>query len=114
MGFIVYVVLAILSMQLSMILAGCAIQPDSNGHVNIPNDPKGWTSIGNDAFSSCTSLRSVTIGDSVTSIGNGAFSRTSLGSVIIPDNVTSIGDSAFYSCTSLKSVTIGDLSLIHI
>ena len=71
--------------------------------------PDSVTSIGDYAFSSCTSLRSVTIPDSVTSIGDDAFRNcTSLTSVTIGDSVTSIGGYAFYWCTSLTSVTIGD------
>ena len=67
------------------------------------------TSIGGSAFEDCTSLKSVTIPDSVTSIGSSAFSGcTSLKSVTIPDSVTSIGSSAFSGCTSLTSVTIGN------
>ena len=67
------------------------------------------TSIGKEAFYGCTSLTSVTIGDSVTSIGDHAFADcTSLKSLTIPDSVTSIGDYAFSWCTSLTSVTIGD------
>ncbi|MBE6529140.1 MAG: leucine-rich repeat domain-containing protein [Ruminococcaceae bacterium] len=61
------------------------------------------------AFYNCTSLTSVTIGNSVTSIGEYAFSWcTSLTSVIIPDSVTSIGEYAFSGCTSLTSMTIGN------
>ena len=60
------------------------------------------TSIGKYAFRNCTSLTSVTIGDSVTSIGNYAFRGcTSLTGVNIPDSVTSIGNDAFSGCTSL-------------
>ena len=67
------------------------------------------TSIGGIAFSNCTGLTSVTIGDGVTSIGNSAFARcTSLTSITIPDSVTSIGQYAFDKCTSLRSVTIDD------
>ncbi|GHV88181.1 hypothetical protein AGMMS50267_05410 [Spirochaetia bacterium] len=67
------------------------------------------TSIGSYAFRGCSGLASVTIGDSVTSIGNYAFSGCSdLASVTIPDIVTSIGSSAFSGCSSLASVTIGD------
>ena len=66
-------------------------------------------SIGNYAFNNCTSLKSVTIPDSVTSIGSSAFNNcTSLMSVTIPDSVTSIDTYAFYSCTSLKTITIPD------
>ena len=71
--------------------------------------PDSVTSIGSSAFEGCTSLRSVTIGNSVTSIGTYAFAYcTSLTSVTIPDSVTSIGTYAFAYCTSLTSITIPD------
>ena len=58
----------------------------------------------------CSSLTSVTIPDSVTSIGYQAFSGCSnLESVTIPDSVTSIGSYAFSDCSSLESVYITDL-----
>ena len=69
--------------------------------------PEG-VDIEDSAFNECTSLTSVTIPDSVTSIGDYAFKYcTGLTSITIPDSVTSIGDSAFMGCTSLTSVTIG-------
>ena len=65
------------------------------------------TSIGNNAFSECSSLTSVTIPNSVTSISNSAFSSCrGLTSVTIPNSVTSIGNYAFHYCSSLTSVTI--------
>ena len=71
--------------------------------------PDSVTSIGAYAFYSCSSLSSVTIGESVTSIGNYAFEDCyALTSVTIPDSVTSIGEGAFNSCSSLSSVTIGE------
>ena len=71
--------------------------------VTIPNSV---TSIG-EAFSGCKSLKSVIILNGVTSIGEGAFMGcTSLRSVTIPNSVMGIGDVAFMGCTSLKSVTI--------
>ena len=71
--------------------------------------PESVTSIGDAAFEDCSSLQSITIPASVTSIGDSAFEDcSSLQSVTIPDSVTSIGDSAFEDCSSLLSVTIPD------
>ena len=68
---------------------------------------EGIKQIAGGAFYECSSLTSVTIGNSVTSIGNRAFYYcTSLTSVTIPNSVTSIGESAFQSCSGLTSVTI--------
>ena len=72
--------------------------------VTIPNSVK---SIGDRAFKWCFFLQSVTIPNSVTSIGDEAFSDcNSLQSVTIPNSVKSIGNSAFSLCNSLQSVTI--------
>ena len=69
--------------------------------------PNSVTSIGYEAFSGCSGLTSVVIGNSVTSIGKLAFEGCSgLTSISIPNSVTSIGNAAFIDCTGLKSVTI--------
>jgi len=65
------------------------------------------TSIGEGAFSFCTNLINITIGDSVTNIENYAFQESSLVNVNIPNSVTSIGNWAFSSCLSLTNVIIG-------
>ena len=71
--------------------------------------PDSVTSIGECAFSGCSGLTGVAIGNSVTSIGGSAFSFCSeLTSVTISDSVTSIGDDAFLYCSRLTSVTIPD------
>src|ERR1035441_7731693 len=72
------------------------------GSYTIPNSV---TSIGDSAFSSCGSLASVTIPNSVTNIGKDAFRDcTSLASVTIGNSATRIGDNAFRVCTSLTGV----------
>ena len=58
--------------------------------------PNSVTGIGNYAFSRCYGLTSVTIPNSVSTIGGAAFGGcSSLSSINIPDSVTSIGDDAF-------------------
>ena len=58
-------------------------------------------------FSSCMSLQSISIPDSVTCIGENAFEYcTSLKSITIPESVTHIGDSAFNGCRSLRTIAI--------
>ena len=71
------------------------------------------TYIGFGAFMNCSSLTSVTIPNSVTSIGgdyfydDGAFQNcSSLTSITIPNSVTSIGDKTFFGCSSLITITI--------
>ena len=56
----------------------------------------------------CSGLTSVTIPNSVTDIGEWAFSGCSglTGELTIPNSVTNIGDGAFYYCSGLTSVTI--------
>ena len=68
--------------------------------------PDSVTSIGEDAFSSCKKLTTVEIPDSVTSIESGAFSKSGLTSVTIPNSLTKIEEYAFFYCKSLASVTI--------
>ena len=58
--------------------------------------------IPNNAFINCTNLTTVTLKDSVTSIGGSAFNGCSgLTSITIPDSVTSMGNYAFRGCSKL-------------
>ena len=87
--------------------------PSYSGEVVIPSEvtyeniTRKVTSIGGNAFRSCSGLTSVTIGDRVISIGKYAFADCSgLTSVTIPNSVTSIGYDAFMNCIGLTSITI--------
>ena len=69
--------------------------------------PNSLTSIGDWAFSGCSGLTSITIPTGVTSIGGGAFSACSgLTSITLPNSLTSISNAAFNGCSGLTSVTI--------
>jgi hypothetical protein len=99
--------------QVVLPASGC----DANGHFNIP---EGTTTIlgqnpyrrgGADSWAEwevdITTVRSVTIPNSVTSIGEFAFAGCSLlGEVSIPASVTTIDWGAFQECTSLVEVSI--------
>ena len=51
----------------------------------------------------------MTVPDTVTDIGDYAFSSSSLSSIVIPDTVTDIGNYAFSDCTELKDVTLPNI-----
>lgn len=76
--------------------------------------PASVTSVGDYAFSA-TSLREITIPQGVTSIGELAFANTPLTAAELPSSVTSVGNRAFLYCSRLQQIrlpqglrTIGD------
>lgn len=69
--------------------------------------PDSVETIGDNAFSNCDKLTSVNIPDNVTTIGNGAFQNTAITSVAIPGSVKTIGQYAFENCTSLATLELG-------
>lgn len=74
----------------------------------------GVTSIGDSAFFECGNLTSITIPKGITSIGSSAFSWcNNLKSVTLPDGVTSIGSNAFEGCQNMTSIKIGN-GLVYI
>ncbi|MEG2814479.1 MAG: leucine-rich repeat protein, partial [Oscillospiraceae bacterium] len=80
----------------------------TNTEISIPEkiDNKTVTTIDNNAFYN-TKITKVTIPDSVTRIGNGAFSECdSLQKIKIPNKVASIGDRTFYGCEVLSNITV--------
>ena len=69
--------------------------------------PQSVTSIGEDAFTNCRGLNSLTIDDAAISIGSWAFAQCySLSSLSLGKKITTIGDHAFDDCRALTSVTI--------
>ena len=67
---------------------------------------EGITSIGDRAFVGLRSLESVSLADSVRTIGTSAFSGSSLRSVVLPAEMDTIGNSAFSGCFSLDAITM--------
>ncbi|MDR2759421.1 MAG: leucine-rich repeat domain-containing protein [Spirochaetaceae bacterium] len=60
--------------------------------------PDSVSAIGNWAFSKCGNLRSITLPGSLSSIGEGAFYECNISSITLPGNLTTIGDRAFLGC----------------
>ncbi len=80
----------------------CYPEGNSNTEYKIPNSV---TVIGEEAFSG-SRFKSVVIPDGVEVIESGAFKFSGIESVTLPNSVQSIGAYAFYWCSGLKSVTI--------
>ena len=69
--------------------------------------PQSVTSIGDYAFSRCEKMDSLTINDATTSIGFCAFDECyKLTTLSLGKNITTIGDYAFLDCHTLDNVTI--------
>ena len=81
-----------------------------SGDIVVPEKVKGYdgveyvvTSFGEECFSYCYGLTSITIPSSVTSLGDYCFSYCyGLTSITIPSSVTSLGKGCFSGCNSLK------------
>ena len=70
--------------------------------------PDTITTIGARAFYGCSNLQSVCLSNSLNEIPNDCFRESKLASIVIPNGVTRISDYAFLNCRSLSSVIISD------
>ena len=65
------------------------------------------TSVAEGAFQGCTGLKDVTIGSSVTSVGQYAFRNcTGMQNLVVGNSVNSIGNQAFRNCGDLRSIVV--------
>ena len=101
-------------------LGGATTLPDSAfrydkalAEVNFRPDLNRLTDVGDYAFDT-TALTSVTLPDSVTSIGKGAFSNdTALTSVHLGSGIATIGESAFVDANNLASLTVDPANTVY-
>ena len=71
--------------------------------------PEGVTAIGNNAFSTCRNLTAAWLSGSFTSLGSGVFYNcSSLCAIELPDGLSSIPVYTFCGCSALETVTIPD------
>lgn len=81
-----------------------AFKNDSITSISIPNSV---TTIGENAFYGCAKLSEVTIPSNVKKINKGVFAGCiELENINIPKGVTDIGPSAFYGCENLTNIVI--------
>ena len=77
-------------------------------HIDTVIVEEGITYIGKNAFSDMTSLTSITLPDSLISVGEAAFSGCGIINITLPSGVTEIGLDAFADCTELEFISIPD------
>ena len=64
------------------------------------------TAIGEYAFTHCNNLINVTLPSSIKEIGKGAFRKSGIVSIKIPEGVEEISEYSFFECDSLKKVIL--------
>lgn len=83
--------------------------------VTIPSGLTKSGSLGSGAFSGCSALTTVQFGSGLVSIPEALFEGTGLKTITLPESVTSIGPWAFANCTKLEQVSFpAGLTLIDL
>lgn len=72
--------------------------------VTIPSGLTSAGSLSNGAFSGCSALTTVQFGSGLASIPGALFEGTGLKTVTLPESITSIGPWAFANCTKLEQI----------
>ena len=71
--------------------------------------PESIDTIGRQAFSACTALEWIYMPEEITSMGAGVFDGcTSLRDIVLPTGITELPEATFYECTSLETVIVGE------
>src|SRR5574344_89531 len=68
--------------------------------------PNSITSLGDDCFGSCSNLTSIILPNRIISLGNGCFSSCGLTSITFPNSITSLGNGCFNCCSNLTSIIL--------
>lgn len=80
---------------------------EADGNVKTISLPESVTSIGEGAFLSCSALEQINLPTGLTEIGEGAFAGcASISEITVPAAVKRIHEGAFAGCTSLKILTV--------
>lgn len=83
------------------------LQTETNGKgVNLPKFAVIGDKIAGKAFYDDKTIKDYVVADGITEIGDFAFARSSITSITIPESVTTIGYGAFYHCDDLVNVLV--------
>ena len=77
-----------------------------NTNVKSVTIPEGYTSIGDRVFMNCSSLTNVYLPSTLVAINNRAFEGTSITNITIPSKVKILGTYVFSRCSQLKTANI--------
>ncbi len=78
----------------------------SNSNITSAVVGEGFVNVTNRSFRYCPNLKSVSLPSTLTTIEEGAFQKTALTTVTIPENVTYVGKTALGACSSLETIVI--------